>query len=323
MVDPLDYICDRLIMDALAGLLDGPRAHRAFLLRVVMSPPWSITVEDEAPLTLVVMTRGTAVLTGSSGPVELAAGDVVLARGPAPYVVADSATTPADIRILPGQQCIDPHGRLLDQTMALGVRTWGNAVDGETVMLIGTYEDATEIGSRVLSRLPSDVVLRGVDSPLVGLLSDEMTRDAPGQEAVLDRLLDLLLVSCLRTLFEGDDAPAWYAAYDDPVVGKAVGLIHHHPEHPWTVASLAAACGASRAAFARRFTELVGEPPLSFLTGWRLALAADLLVGSDATLASVAAQVGYGNAFALSAAFKRRHGQSPTEYRRSAVARSA
>ncbi|MET0524280.1 MAG: AraC family transcriptional regulator [Nocardioides sp.] len=310
-------------MDALAGLLDGPRAHGAFLLRAVMSPPWSISVEDEAPLTLVVVTQGTAVLTGASGPVTLAAGDVALARGPAPYVVADSAATPTDIRILPGQQCIDPHGRLLDQTMALGVRTWGNALDGETVMLIGTYEDATEIGSRVLSRLPSDLVLRGVDSPLVGLLSDEMTRDAPGQEAVLDRLLDLLLVSCLRTLFEGDQAPAWYAAYDDPVVGTAVGLIHHHPEHPWTVATLASACGASRAAFARRFTELVGEPPLSFLTGWRLALAADLLVASDATLSSVAAQVGYGNAFALSAAFKRRHGQSPTEYRRSAVVRSA
>jgi AraC-like DNA-binding protein len=323
MVDPLDYICDRLTMDALAGLLDGPRAHGAFLLRVVMTPPWSITVEDESPLTLVVVTRGTTVLTGSSGPVTLGAGDVALVRGPAPYVVADGATTPADIRILPGQQCVDPQGRLLDQSMALGVRTWGNARDGETVMLIGTYEEATEIGGRVLSRLPADVVLRGVDNPLVGLLSDEMTRDAPGQEAVLDRLLDLLLVSCLRTLFEGDEAPAWYAAYDDPVVGKAVGLIHHHPEHPWTVASLAAACGASRAAFARRFAELVGEPPLSFLTGWRLALAADLLVGSDATLGSVAAQVGYGNAFALSAAFKRRHGQSPTEYRRAAVSRSA
>ena len=172
----------------------------------------------------------------------------------------------------------------------------------------------------MLSRLPTDVVLRGVDSPLVALLSEEIARDAPGQEAVLDRLLDLLLVTCLRTVFEGEDAPAWYAAHDDPVVGTAIGLMHHHPAHPWTVASLAAACGVSRAAFARRFTELVGEPPLSFLTGWRLALAADLLAGSDATLASVAAQVGYGNAFALSAAFKRVHGRSPTEYRRSAGA---
>ena len=69
MVDSLDYICDRLTMDALAGLLDGPRARGAFVLRVVMSPPWSITVEDEAPLTVMVVTRGSAVLTGSSGPV--------------------------------------------------------------------------------------------------------------------------------------------------------------------------------------------------------------------------------------------------------------
>jgi AraC-like DNA-binding protein len=91
------------------------------------------------------------------------------------------------------------------------------------------------------------------------------------------------------------------------------------PAHPWTVASLASSCGMSRAAFARRFGDLVGEPPLSFLTGWRIALAADLLVGSDTTLGSVASQVGYGNAFALSAAFKRMRGISPTEYRRAAA----
>ena len=319
MVDSLDYICHRLIMDALAGLLDGPRARGAFLLKVEMSPPWSITVEDEAPLTVMVVTTGSAVLTGAAGPVQLAAGDVVLARGPAPYVVADAAGTPEDIRILPGQQCVDPRGRLLDQSMSLGVGTWGNTRDGETVLLIGTYEHVTEVGGRVLSRLPSDVVLRGVESPFVDLLSAEVVRDAPGQEAVLDRLLDLLLVDCLRLLFAGEQAPAWYAAHDDPVVGTAVGLMHHHPERPWTVASLAAACGVSRAAFARRFTEVVGEPPLSFLTGWRLALAADLLAGSDATLASVAARVGYANAFALSAAFKRVHGQSPAQYRRSAA----
>jgi AraC-like DNA-binding protein len=207
--------------------------------------------------------------------------------------------------------------------MSLGVRTWGNTRDGETVLLIGTYEHGTEVGGRVLSRLPSDVVLRGVDSPFVGLLCAEVVREAPGQEAVLDRLLDLLLVDCLRTLLAGDQAPAWYAAQDDPVVGPAIGLIHHHPERPWTVAALAAACGVSRAAFARRFTEQVGEPPLSFLTGWRLALAADLLASSDATLASVAAKVGYANAFGLSAAFKRVHGLSPAQYRRSVVEATA
>jgi AraC-like DNA-binding protein len=303
-------------MDALAGLLDGPRARGAFLLRAVMAAPWSISVEDEAPLTVMVVTRGSAVFTGSEAPTLLGVRDVVIARGPAPYVVADAAETPADIRILPGQECVDPHGRLLAESMALGVRSWGNAVEGDTELLIGTYELVTEVGARLLSRLPSDVVLRDLGSPVVSLLADEISRDAPGQEAVLDRLLDLLLVTCLRRLFASGEAPAWYAADDDPVVGRAIRLMHHNPAHPWTVASLAAACGVSRAAFARRFGELVGEPPLSFLTGWRIALAADLLVGSDATLSAIAAQVGYGNAFALSAAFKRVHGIAPTQYRR-------
>ncbi len=99
----------------------------------------------------------------------------------------------------------------------------------------------------------------------------------------------------------------------------------HAPQRraPWTVALLASACGVSRAAFARRFTELVGEPPMTFLTGWRLAIAADLLAAPDSTVGSVATQVGYGNAFALSTAFKRVHGVSPANYRRSAVSRSA
>jgi AraC-like DNA-binding protein len=81
------------------------------------------------------------------------------------------------------------------------------------------------------------------------------------------------------------------------------------------VASLAVALGVSRASLARRFTELVGEPPMAFLTGWRLALAADLLREPDATLAAVARQVGYGSPFALSAAFKRVRGISPREFR--------
>lgn len=304
-------------MDALAGLLDGPRARDAFLLRAVFSPPWSLRIEDEAPLSVVVVTRGTAVFTGSSGPVELAEGDVVLARGPAAYSFADSADRPSDIRILPGQVCIDPRGQLLDQSMALGVRTWGNAADSETVMLIGTYEHATAVGARVLAALPSDLVLRDLETPLVELLSTEMHSDDPGAEAVLDRLLDLLLVTCLRrVLSDGSEvAPAWYAAQDDPVAGTAIRLMHHHPAHPWTVASLAAACGVSRAAFARRFTALVGEPPLGFLTGWRLALAADLLASTDETVGSVASRVGYGTGFALSAAFKREHGVSPREFR--------
>jgi AraC-like DNA-binding protein len=95
-------------------------------------------------------------------------------------------------------------------------------------------------------------------------------------------------------------------------------MLYNNPSHPWTVAALAADAGASRAALARRFTELVGEPPMTFLTGWRLDLAADLLREPDATIGSVARQVGYGSPFALSTAFKRVHGISPREYRTAA-----
>lgn len=309
------------IMDALGGLLDGPRARDAFLLQAVFAPPWSIRVEDQAPLSLVVLLRGTAVFTGTEGPVSLTAGDILLARGPAPYTLADSHDTPSDIRILPGQVCVDPHDHILDQSMALGVRTWGNSVCGDTAMLIGTYERATEVGTRVLSRLPSHVVLRGLDSPLITLLASEISHDSPGQTAVLDRLLDLLLVTSLREVFSAatDHAPTWYAAREDPVTGRAVQLMHHNPAHPWSVATLAEACGVSRATLARRFTDLVGEPPMTFLTSWRLALAADLLADPDATIGSVATRVGYANAFALSAAFKRVHGMAPTEFRRQAM----
>jgi AraC-like DNA-binding protein len=121
----------------------------------------------------------------------------------------------------------------------------------------------------------------------------------------------------LRAWFARPDAPApgWYRAHADPVVGHALRLMHHNPAHPWTLAALAREVGVSRAALARRFHELVGEPPMTFLTGWRIALAADLLREPGATLASVALQVGYGSPFALSSAFKRRRGVSPQQYR--------
>lgn len=304
-------------MDAMAGFLDGPRAREAFLLRAVFAPPWSISVEDEAPLSIVVILSGTAVFTGSHGRVGLNAGDLVLATGPAPYALADASESPVDIRILPGQVCVDPHGHLIEHSMALGVRTWGNAINGQTTMLIGTYEHTSEVGMRVLTQLPPSVVLRDLQSPLIDLLATEVSQDAPGQSAVLDRLLDLLLVTALRQIFTEDSrlAPHWFAARKDPVADRAVRLMHNNPDHAWSVAKLAAECNVSRATLARRFTEHVGEPPMTFLTSWRLALAVDLLADPALTIATVASRVGYANAFAFSAAFKRAYRTPPTAYR--------
>jgi AraC-like DNA-binding protein len=314
-------------MDAIAGLLDGPRAHEAFMLRTVMDPPWSIRICDEAPLTVTAMVRGSAwVLPDDAEPERLAAGDVAIFRGPDHYTVADDPATPPDIVIHPGQRCETPDGRPLVDTMALGVRTWGNAVDGETVMLVGTYELDGEVSRRLLRALPTLLVLRDGewDCPVIPLLAAEIVKDEPGQEAVLDRLLDLLAIAVLRAWFARPDAaaPAWYRAHGDPVVGRALRMLHNNPAHPWTVARLADEAGVSRATLARRFQELVGEPPMSFLTGWRIALAADLLREPGATIGSVAHQVGYGSPFALSTAFKRLRGVSPQQHRLAAATSS-
>jgi AraC-like DNA-binding protein len=314
-------------MDAIAGLLDGPRARQAFVLRCTMDPPWSLRIRDEAPLTVLALVRGAAwIMRDGDDAVPLRAGDVAVVRGPEPYTVAGDPATAPLIAIEPGQVCrvLGPGGGTVPDTFSLGVRTWGNAADGATEMLTGTYSLDGEVSGRLLRALPAVLVLREGewDCPVVPLLADEIVKDEPGQEAVLDRLLDLLLIAVLRAWFARPDngAPEWYRAYGDPVVGHALRLLHNNPAHAWTVAELAHETGASRAALARRFTELVGEPPMAFLTSWRIALAADLLLEPGATLGSVADRVGYGTPFALSAAFKRVRGVSPQQHRAAAQA---
>lgn len=312
-------------MDALTALLQGPRARGAFMIRACFDPPWAVRVEDRAPLTMMLLVRGDAWLLPDRGnPVRLRAGDLAVARGPAPYTCADAPGTAPQALILPGGRCHHPDGRPLNGSMDLGVRTWGDRPDSRTVLLIGTYQMRGEIGGRLLDALPPLLSLRADvwDCPLTPLLTQEVARDAPGQEVVLDRLLDLLVIAALRAWFARPEAepPAWYAALSDPIVGPVLRLIQDDPARPWTVAGLAEKAGVSRAALARRFTRLVGEPPMSYLTGWRLALAADRLRDTDDTLAAIARQVGYGSAFALSTAFKRAFDVSPQEWRNRAAA---
>lgn len=310
-------------MDPLAGFLDGPRARDAFLLRGVFEPPWSVRVEDEAPLTLVAVASGAAVVQSGANVQTCSAGDLVIVHGPAPYVMADRLGTAPQAVILPDQVCSTPPGLVPTMSM-FGTRTWGNRLDGGTELLIGTYQLSTEISRSLLTALPDLLVLppTGQTDQLVAYLVGEVVRDEPGQETVLDRLLDLLLIAALRTWFTRPEAasPGWYRAHGDPFVGAALRLMQNDPAHPWTLAALAAATGSSRASLARRFSALVGEPPMTFLTNWRLTLAADLLREPSATVASVARQVGYGSAFALSAAFKRERGVSPREHRLAASA---
>jgi AraC-like DNA-binding protein len=309
-------------VDELTSVLDGPRAQNAFVVRSVLAPPWGIRVQDEAPLTLVAVVRGAAWIRFDDGEVGVArSGDVAILRGDHPYEVADGLDTPAAIVIHPDNRCTTVDGVELKEAMTLGVRTWGTGDHPDaTVMLTGAYQLAGDIDHRLLATLPRRIHLpaQRVVSAIVELLSDELDKDQPGQQAVLDRLLDLLLISSLRTWFDdaGEQAPLWYQAYRDPVIGPALRLIHHRPADPWSVASLAAAVGCSRAVFARRFHQLVGQPPMQYLTEWRLSLAADALREPGVGLAAIASQVGYATPFALSNAFKRVRGVSPTDHRR-------
>ncbi|MEU2604885.1 AraC family transcriptional regulator [Streptomyces albus] len=309
------------LTEALTEVLSGARARGGLFHRAVLAPPWAVRVQDGAPLSLACMLRGAGWVLHPAAPqpVRIAPGDVVVLRGPTPYVLADDPATEPGLLIQPGDCCTTPDGTDMCEKLALGVRTWGRDPDDPTVLLSGNYQLHGDLSTRLLDTLPPVLVLREGewDAAVLPLVATEVVKDAPGQQLVLDRLLDLLLVSVLRAWFARPQAqpPAWYRAQSDPVVGVALRLLHEHPGHGWTVASLAAEAGVSRAGLARRFTGLVGEPPMTYLARRRIDLAARLLREPDATLASVARRVGYADGFALSTAFKRLRGMSPAAYR--------
>ncbi|UHD16541.1 AraC family transcriptional regulator [Thiocapsa bogorovii] len=242
-----------------------------------------------------------------------------MTRGPDHYSVADDPGTPTTVVIHLGQHCCSPEGDSLAEHMTLGVRTWGNHPRGETLMLVGAYEATDDVSERLRRALPPLLSLNRDQrsTPLVSILCDEMGEDRPGQVAVLDRLLDLLLTAALRAWFARPEAmtPASSPPQADPMVGHALQLLREDPAYPWTLEGLARRLGVSRAALARRFHDAVGQPPMSFLTEWRLALAADRLSAPNATVGSVAARVGYSTPYALSSAFKRVRGISPRAHR--------
>lgn len=154
----------------------------------------------------------------------------------------------------------------------------------------------------------------------VDALGAEIGNPRLGAGAVVPVLLDMLLLYLLRAWFEEQPergtATGWAAALADPQIRAALNAIHRDPAHPWSVQTLAEQARLSRAAFCRRFSTLTGRPPLTYLTWWRLTLAADLLRESDASLDEVASRVGYASEFAFANAFKRQDGVAPGRFRR-------
>jgi AraC-like DNA-binding protein len=175
----------------------------------------------------------------------------------------------------------------------------------------------------LLSSLPRAMVLRRPRSDaermgqLIALACDEVRERRPGGQSVLLRLSELLFVEIVRQYLETLPAPpaGWLAGLRDRYVGHALMLLHERPARPWTVAGLAKETGLSRSALASRFAQAVGQPPMEYLTQWRMQMAASLIADRGEKLSSVAAAVGYSSEAAFSRAFKRFSGEAPGAWR--------
>jgi len=150
------------------------------------------------------------------------------------------------------------------------------------------------------------------------LMAIEAKELRPGGETVITRLADVLVIQAIRSWIERDPAAqtGWLGALQDEQIGRAIALIHRDPARDWTVASLASEVAMSRSGFAARFTELVGEPAMQYVTRWRMHVALTLLKEDDAVLGEMAARLGYQSEAAFSRAFKRFVGMSPGAARR-------
>ncbi|MEV4460527.1 AraC family transcriptional regulator [Microbispora sp. NPDC049633] len=248
-------------------------------------------------------------------PIPVGTGDVLFFPHGHGYALADSPASPI------AESDCDPyaHAELFASASMEGTGP-------VTVTLCGGYQLDSIQAHPLLGGLPAMIHLParlGHNTELraaVELLGREIADPRPGADLVVPALLDMLLLYILRAWFdvslEHCAAGNWAAALADPAVRAALEGIHRDPAHPWTVESLGRRAGLSRAAFSRRFTQFVGQPPLTYLTWWRLGAAARMLRDSDATLSEIAGAVGYGSEFAFATAFKRAYGTAPGRYRR-------
>jgi AraC-like DNA-binding protein len=301
-----------VVSDAVsAAHLGHPRYHR-----VRTSGSWCARLDPYLSAGFhVVLTGHCWLLTDGGTSVSLGAGDAVLLPHGAGHVIADS---PVDVAAAARRAV--PFGQWLARA---------TAERDETELLCGTYRLDCSRMHPLMAELPEVVhVPRRVGSHLelraaIDLLAGELDGTRPGACVVVPNLLDLLLVYLLRSWLAETTTGAWPRALGDPVTAAALRAMHSAPAAPWSNDRLAAAAGVSRPTLARRFTALVGRPPMTYLTWWRLILAATLLRDTTETLAVIAARVGYGSPYALSHAFHREFGTTPGRYRAQAAAQSA
>jgi AraC-like DNA-binding protein len=306
-------------VDVLTDLLERSRARGAAFSRTTAYGDWGMRFPGGTALAVHAVVDGEVHLwvKEPEHALRLLPGDVVLVREETPHYVAHA----------PGAPYIE-----LAEAMAPGAGVSKRMVVGDpahptsAAFFCGAYRFEGDLCDGLLAALPDTLQLRPTSGSTLratmDLLAREMLEDGPGQQTLLDRLLDVALVQILREHLTSlrTDAPGWFRASADPRIGAALRALHARPEHQWTVAELAEHALLSRSAFARHFTELLGVAPLAYLADWRMALARERLRDTDAGLARISQSLGYASEFSFAAAFKRHHGAAPGRWRSQARA---
>ena len=321
-------------MDAFSEVLNGVRLKGAMFFSAEFSAPWRLstphcrvlasTLAPEAPHLVVYhfVVEGTARAAVEGVPdLELLPGDIVvfphgdahqLSKGPGESAVESGAVLR---RIATGD--LSP------------MHAGGGGV--ATRFVCGYLTLDPLLCGPILESLPPMLKVNVRSGPSGQWLEqsilhvlEETASNRAGSEAMLAKLSEALFVDTVRRYVEGlpDQASGWLAGARDPVVGKSLALLHRRPAHAWTVAELAAQVGMSRSTFVERFTRYLSEPPMAYLTGWRLRLAAEALTSSSKGVADVALGVGYQSEAAFTRAFKRAFGVPPARYRRAGPRRT-
>ena len=315
-----------MTQDVLTDVLQTLRVGRAQYGSFQSDRPWAVHVRPSDTVRFYALLAGSCLLEleGASG-LPLSAGDlVVLPHGTRHTLKGDQ------------QSPVACHESVLEHTWRTSPAQLGSPAGasgaGEFIRLVsGRFNFEEPHHKHWWTLLPSVVAMRNRAHTLPWLestlrfIESESDAQRPGAQTVVSRLTDLLVLQVIRehlTSLEAQDTASsgWLSALVEPQIGAALALLHERPAQAWTVQNLARQVGMSRSAFAARFTRLVGEPPLHYLTRVRMAKAAVLLRDTRSATAAIADSVGYVSDTAFCKAFKRAFGQSPGAYRRMAKA---
>jgi AraC-like DNA-binding protein len=303
-------------VDPLGRALHLLRMNGAFYCRSELSAPWGLTLPPMPGYVWfhVVIAGAVWLETPDGEPALLAAGDLALApRGTGHVLRSDPGAPAPDILSLEREQIGDRYEVL---------RHGGDGAP--TALVCGAVRLEHPAARNLIRALPASIVV-GAGAPgaewiqsTLRLLAAEARHPRPGGEAVITRLADIIVIQALRAWLESDPAArtGWLGALRDPQIGRAIALVHADPARDWTVAALANELPMSRSAFAARFTELVGEPAMQYVTGWRMHLALAALQDGNTTISQLADQLGYRSEAAFARAFKRVIGDPPGAVRR-------